>query len=159
MINRLSVLTLAFILCACSEKDAPRVDHAISAPVQVAETSLATYHAGKELYMTHCFFCHGKDADGNGALAVSMEGAKPRDFTQPAMATAHPDSLKRAILEGGEAVGLSASMPAWSSTISDLEADLLVDFIQIVSKNGGVLPETEPPLQLTDIPQESQTTY
>lgn len=153
------VLAFCMLFCSCAKPDTSRTEQPRTTTVQASETSLAAYYAGKELYMTHCFFCHGEEADGEGSLARSMEGPKPRNFTIPDLAKAHPDSLKRVILEGGEAVGLSGNMPAWAGTISATEAELLVSFIQIVSTKGGLLPESNETLNLSDIPQESQPTY
>ena len=153
------VAGLCFMLSACNPSDPAPAEKAPQVIAEVTtDASQAAYHAGKELYMTHCFFCHGKLADGQGPLAASMEGAKPRDMRDPALAKAHSDSLKRVILEGGLAVGLSENMPAWNSVLTSDDADVLVAFIQTVSKNGGILVE-EQPLNLTDIPPASQPTY
>ena len=158
MIIRILVCMICLGTVACGSQEPPRVN--VSPPAATtSETSLSDYYAGEELYMTHCFFCHGKDADGKGALAASMDGPMPRNFTDPEIAATPPDSLKQSILKGGEAVGLSPNMPAWEGTISSVEAEHIVAFIQAVSKNGGRLPEPSDALKLTDIPQESQPTY
>ena len=157
--KHLFTLALCLLFCSCTEPDTPGTEQPRTTTVQASEISLAAYYAGKELYMTHCFFCHGEKADGQGALALSMEGPQPRNFTIPELAKEHPDSLKRVILDGGEAFGLSGNMPAWAGTISPTEAELLVAFIQMVSTKGGLLPDPNETLNLTDIPQESQPTY
>ena len=157
--KHLAVLAFCLLFCSCTQTESPNAEQPLATTIQASEISLAAYYAGKELYMTHCFFCHGEEADGQGSLALSMEGPKPRNFTVPELAKEHPDSLKRVILEGGEAVGLSGNMPAWAGTISPTEAELLVSFIQMVSAKGGLLPESKETLNLSDIPQESQPTY
>jgi mono/diheme cytochrome c family protein len=41
--------------------------------------------------------------------------------------------LVRVIREGGPAVGKSASMPAWSSMLSEAQARALVDYIKTLA--------------------------
>ena len=158
----LYVLGLCFLMSSCAGPDAAPLEKPERDVAAVSvEDKLAAYHAGKQLYMTHCYFCHGKSADGKGPLAASLEGVQPRDFRSPAIASAHPDSLKRVILEGGAAMGLSETMPAWNSTLTPADADMLVAFIQVVSKEGGLLLDIAPmnPRNLTGIPTPSQPAY
>jgi mono/diheme cytochrome c family protein len=35
---------------------------------------------GKEIYMKRCWFCHGREGDGNGPVADYLH-PRPRDFT------------------------------------------------------------------------------
>lgn len=63
------------------------------------------------LFVLRCAPCHGEGGRGDGPAAVALT-PKPRDLTDPAFHAAKDDAaLRRVILEGGGAVGLSAVMP------------------------------------------------
>ena len=64
-----------------------------------------------EIYTQRCARCHGTEGRGDGPAAASL-GARPRDFTAPTWQAGRDDRrIAKAIVEGGEAVGVSALMP------------------------------------------------
>ena len=64
----------------------------------------------KEVWDTRCTTCHGADGSGNGPGAAALN-PKPRSFKDPKWhMTANNDKIKKVIVEGGGAVGLSATM-------------------------------------------------
>jgi hypothetical protein len=59
-----------------------------------------------------CAVCHGENGDGQGPSAPSLN-PPPRDFRDKKwQASVSDKTLASAIIDGGTAVGLSASMPA-----------------------------------------------
>ena len=57
-----------------------------------------------------CVACHGAEGKGDGAGAAALD-PKPRDFSDAEWQAKTDDAtLKKVILEGGPAVGLSATM-------------------------------------------------
>lgn len=95
-------------------------------------------YKGKVLYDHYCAVCHGKQGDGNGFNAFNLESSfnvKPFNFTDStAMATVSQDELKKAITEGGPAVGKSQYMPPWGYTLSKEEINQVIAYILTFSK-------------------------
>jgi cytochrome c553 len=68
--------------------------------------------AARELWRTRCANCHGVDGRGDGPSGRAL-AARPRDFHDPAwQAQVDDERLRRVIVEGGAAHGLSADMAA-----------------------------------------------
>ena len=92
--------------------------------------------AGKTLFTTYgCVACHGENGKGDGPAAAALT-PKPRDYTDAAWQAATDDAhIKKVIMEGGVASGLSASMPEHKSRIGSKTADLnnLVAYIRSLS--------------------------
>lgn len=64
------------------------------------------------LYTQRCALCHGEDGRGHGPAAATLR-PPPRDFGDPAwQASVTDQQLAKIVVEGGPAVGKSASMPA-----------------------------------------------
>ena len=65
----------------------------------------------KKYFDTTCVVCHGKDGKGDGPGAAALN-PKPRNYTDVKWQEEVKDEeLRKAILEGGAAVGKSAAMP------------------------------------------------
>jgi cytochrome c5 len=64
-----------------------------------------------DLFDHVCAMCHGASGHGDGPNGASLN-PKPRDYTDKAWQKSVTDAeLRKAILEGGAAVGKSAAMP------------------------------------------------
>lgn len=106
------VSLLASISCACGGGDppangAPREPAAAPA----AETTVAHAEA-KTLFESLCFTCHGLTGHGDGPGAAALD-PKPRSFADAAWQDSVTDeSIQKAIVYGGAAVGKSPMMPA-----------------------------------------------
>jgi len=82
------------------------------------------------MFMTVCATCHGADGTGNGPAAESLD-PKPRNYTDAAWQASVTDAdLKKIILEGGQAVGKSAMMPA-QAQLKD-KPDVLNELVMII---------------------------
>ena len=87
-------------------------------------------HPPGEKFAIHCALCHGLSGDGRSAMAREFAIAMP-DFSSPAwQAGVADDHLKKVIADGGGAVGMSASMPAWRNLFSEIEIDAMTRFIR-----------------------------
>jgi mono/diheme cytochrome c family protein len=92
---------------------------------------------GRALFEYYCAICHGKAGKGDGFNSYNLT-KPPRDFTDRARMAALSDArIKKAILAGGPAVGLSPQMPAWGGVLTQKEATDLAVFIRILAKKGG----------------------
>lgn len=93
----------------------------------------AAVDAGRSIYESHCWFCHGEDGDGSGPIAEYL-WPRPRDFTI--------GSFKLRTTGSGElptdedlfrtiSLGLpGTAMPAWESTLSALERWQVIAYIK-----------------------------
>lgn len=97
----------------------------------VADAQLAL---GKEKYETFCVACHGLDGKAAGPAAMAMN-PKPRNFTNKSWQKSVDDKrLVKVLKEGGQSVGLSASMAAWSGVLSDSDIDAVVKYVRQFGK-------------------------
>ncbi len=81
-------------------------------------------------YQAYCTPCHGRDGDGKGDLAESME-VPPRNHTDASIMSKRTDEqIFKTISLGGEASGFSADMPAHSTVIPEGEIRGLVKVIR-----------------------------
>ncbi|MDX2087930.1 MAG: cytochrome c [Kofleriaceae bacterium] len=68
----------------------------------------------QQLFATVCATCHGPSGAGDGPAAASLT-PRPQNYTDAAwQAKITDDEIRKVILEGGQAVGKSAAMPAQS---------------------------------------------
>jgi cytochrome c553 len=64
------------------------------------------------IFRDTCSMCHGMNGKGDGQMAQSLN-PKPRDYTDAAwQASVTDEQIKTIIMEGGQAVGKSPTMPA-----------------------------------------------
>jgi mono/diheme cytochrome c family protein len=81
--------------------------------------------AGKALFTSYnCVSCHGENGKGDGIAAAGLD-PKPRNYTDAAWQAEVTDAhIKKVIMEGGPASGLSASMPPHKMQIGSKVEDL-----------------------------------
>jgi mono/diheme cytochrome c family protein len=88
---------------------------------------------GKGLYTSYCSACHGDQGKGDGVAAKGLP-AKPADHTNGAIMNQLSDKyLIDVISKGGGAVGKSAFMPAWGSSLNDKQIRDIVAFIRSIA--------------------------
>lgn len=86
--------------------------------------------AGKAKYDQMCTSCHGASGKGDG-VAASALNPKPRNLADQAYMSKKTDAdLSKVIKLGGPAVGLSASMPPWGSSLNDADISNIVAYIR-----------------------------
>lgn len=90
--------------------------------------------AGKAKFQTFCASCHGAAGKGDGAAAAALN-PKPRNLADAAyMKTRNDADLKKVIMDGGPAVGKSASMPPWKASLKEADVANLIAYIRSLSK-------------------------
>jgi mono/diheme cytochrome c family protein len=91
--------------------------------------------AAAELWQGRCANCHGVDGRGDGPTGMGLV-VRPRDFHDPAWQASRDDAwLRRVIVEGGGAHGLSSDMAA----NADLEGrpGMVTELVRVVRGFGA----------------------
>jgi mono/diheme cytochrome c family protein len=110
-----------------SRKQIQLTDKGDIAPIEVAVADADPVSAK---YNSLCSSCHGADGKADGAAAAAMN-PKPRNFHDKAwQASVNDERIASAIKNGGVAVGLSGTMPAWGALLTDDEVTGLVTKIR-----------------------------
>ncbi len=125
MYFRISVLTLvlSFALAACAKEeqagDMPPKAGAQATPTAGAAKTPApatkpakpdVKQQAKQIFNVRCAVCHGATGKGDGPGAAALN-PKPRDYSDAAwQASVTDEKLKKVIVEGGVAVGMSELM-------------------------------------------------
>ncbi|HJM39534.1 MAG TPA: cytochrome c [Planctomycetota bacterium] len=123
-----SALLVLLIVSACGGEEAQvSTGENVSSKASIPEES-------RKLYKAFCSLCHGQTGTGDGASAVALE-PKPRNYQDKEWQTSVSDAqLTKTILYGGQAVGLSASMPPRQDLID--KPEVVAGLVQIIRNFG-----------------------
>lgn len=84
----------------------------------------------KTYFAQTCSACHGTAGKGDGAAAAALT-PKPASFADPAFWTARTDdTVKKAIKQGGPAVGKSPLMAPLGAGLSDEQMAELIAYLK-----------------------------
>ncbi len=115
MTSRRSLISLVFALLPLT---------AVSQEVEI------DFSNGKSMYDAWCGRCHGLDGKGIVAEELELE-APPPDFSDCSFNSREPrKDWKAVITHGGQARGLSMSMPAWGEALTEKQIDLMIEHIK-----------------------------
>lgn len=88
---------------------------------------------GKDLFGQYCANCHGPAGKGDGPSGAGLP-IKPQDLTDGRVLNALPDHfLMRVIGEGGQSVGLSPLMPAFTPYLNDIQMREIVAYVRTLA--------------------------
>ena len=112
--------------------------------INLRETALGyDQKLGKEMNDKYCIRCHDPESTTERVSNFDNLSPKPHPFNDGATLNGLQDSdLANIISRGGTAVGKSAQMPAWGSTLKPAELKALIAYIRAVA---------DPPYQATDV--------
>jgi mono/diheme cytochrome c family protein len=106
-------LWIALVLlaaCGKNEKPPPPSNNAWTQESGPAGKQPVT-DAVRNFFVQTCALCHGADGTGNGPMAAQLN-PKPRNYTDPNWQLSITDEeIKQIIVQGGQGVGKSPSMP------------------------------------------------
>ncbi len=99
---------------------------------------------GQAVFAQHCANCHGPAGKGDGPSAAGLP-IKPQDLTDGRVLNPLPDHfLRRLVIEGGQAVGLSPLMPGFTPFLSEIQIDEVLAYVRTLAQPAydpkGVLP-------------------
>ena len=117
----LTAIGTGLVVIACSKSKKPEATTTTAASAASAaapaETASAvakadTAAAAQTYFKQNCVVCHGANGKGDGPGAANLN-PKPQNYTDAKwQAKVKDDELKKAIVQGGVAVGRSPIMPA-----------------------------------------------
>lgn len=132
-ITLLVMVLSALVLAACggggaatTQRQSPPSDYANAANPFAGQADAVAQ--GKELYTTNCATCHGDAADGNGAAGAALD-PKPANLVTTVKET-DPVYSHWVVAEGGPAAGLSSSMVAYKSILSNDDIWKIVTYLE-----------------------------
>jgi len=113
--------------CLATEKKATK-------PAKAKKAESADLVKGKKVFEMYCVSCHGAKGVGDGVAAAALN-PKPRNFTDSAyMAAKTDEQLKKVIVEGGAANGLSPMMAPWGGTLKPDEITNVLGYVRQFAK-------------------------
>jgi cytochrome c553 len=137
------LVVAALLLSGCSKNDKPPAPTSGS-PGAKPETGPGSHPSGgggdadqlaADIFANTCAMCHGPNGKGDGQMAQNLT-PKPRDYTDPAwQASVTDEQIKTIIMEGGQAVGKSPSMPAQKAQLAG-KPEVLDALVKIIRGFG-----------------------
>ena len=96
------------------------------APAPVEEQTVKATRPADELYAANCASCHGAAGAGDGPLSAGLTPTPAKHADGAYMNALSNEHLFKVVKEGGTAVGKSATMAPWGTSMSDEEIRGLV---------------------------------
>lgn len=137
----LAALLAATTLIGCSgEKSATTAPKAPEAkPAASAEAvKPGDPAAGKEIYLTHCHFCHGRTGHGDGPVGIAIS-PHPADFVGDRKRMAKTDAeLFESISKGihKQIGGEEMAMPRWQDILTEQERWDVLAYVRQLERDG-----------------------
>ena len=100
---------------ACGKGDSAETKSATTKtkPVKTQPKGDSPATAARKIFVQRCQMCHGASGKGDGPSAKSIEGPKPRNYTDPAwQASVKDEEIAEIIVKGGSALKKNPAMPA-----------------------------------------------
>lgn len=132
MIPALVLVLTGFGLTACGSKDGGDGAEPKKATLKVPA---AAKGEARGIYAQRCVSCHGSEGKGNGPASAALN-PKPRSFADAVwQKKTTNEHLRKVLLGGGTAVGLSALMPGNADLKN--KPDVINGLILMIRAQGG----------------------
>ena len=93
---------------------------------------------GKVIYEKYCFYCHGREGRGDGAIGMAVS-PHPADFVGDKKRMAKSDDELLKSISGGihrDVGGEEMAMPRWKDILSEKDLRNVLAYIRQLSKGG-----------------------
>lgn len=88
---------------------------------------------GERVYTQNCASCHGARGQGDGPLSAGLQPQPARHADGQYMNALSNEHLYKVIAEGGAAVGKSALMAPWGTTLSEDQIQSTIGFVRTLA--------------------------
>ncbi|MBI5194346.1 MAG: cytochrome c [Nitrospirae bacterium] len=131
------IITSIFLITSCSSGSNQKQSTAVAEKgnIVVRKPDLAV---GERLYNKYCFYCHGKEGRGDGAIGIGLP-LKPVDFIGDTERMKKSDeALYQSIARGihRKVGGESLQMPQWDLIMKEEEIRDVLAYIRYLAEKG-----------------------
>jgi len=109
--------------------------------IAYAATANVDLDDGKVIYMKYCFYCHGKEGKGDGAIGIAVK-PKPVDFVNDVKRMSRSDAELMKSIDDGiiQDPDSRMYMPAWKEVLSEAERWNVLGYVRLLAAQGGKQP-------------------
>ncbi len=131
------IITIVILITACSSGSNQKQSTEVAGKGNIAvhKPDLAV---GERLYNKYCFYCHGKEGRGDGAIGIGLP-LKPVDFVGDIERMKKSDeALYQSIARGihRKIGGESLQMPQWDLIMKEEEIRDVLAYIRYLAEKG-----------------------
>ena len=101
-------------------------------------TKMGDPEKGKGIYEKYCFYCHGREGRGDGAVGMAVS-PHPADFVGDKKRMAKSDDELLKSISGGihrDVGGEEMAMPRWKDILNEEDLRNVLAYIRQLSKGG-----------------------
>lgn len=136
-INASLLLVIILLPPACSQdSNSQKTTVPASAGKTAVLTKMGDPEKGKTIYEKYCFYCHGREGRGDGAISIAVS-PHPADFVGDKKRMAKSDNeLIKSISEGihGDIGSEEMAMPRWKDILNEEDLRNVLAYIRELSR-------------------------
>ena len=108
-----------------------------------ASVASSKLNNGKNIYMKYCFYCHGKEGKGDGAIGIAVK-PKPLDFVNDVERMGRTDAELMKSIEDGIIRDPDSRMymPGWKDVLNPAERKDVLAYVRVLAAQGAKQPVT-----------------
>ena len=136
-INASLLLVIILLPPACSQdSNSPKTTVPASAEKTAVLTKMGDPEKGKTIYEKYCFYCHGREGRGDGAISIAVS-PHPADFVGDKKRMAKSDNELIESISGGihrDVGGEEMAMPRWKDILNEEDLRNVLAYIRELSR-------------------------
>ena len=138
-INASLLLVIILLPPSCSQdSNSQKTTAPASAEKTAVLTKMGDPEKGKVIYEKYCFYCHGREGRGDGAIGMAVS-PHPADFVGDKKRMAKSDNELFESISGGihrDVGGEEMAMPRWKDILNEEDLRNVLAYIRQLSRGG-----------------------